>query len=236
MKKLVEVFNIKKGDVISITGAGGKTSLMMAMASELKKLGSVLVTTSTKIRRPNERQVDYIFDSVSKYKRPRENKFIVAIGEEIPGLHKFSSLNENDFERIKEDFDYILIEADGSRNLPLKYWKKTEPVIYKSTTKIINVFSAKVIGKRFSEDFTYNFQEFLENIKGKYVDENVFLDLIRSENNPYREFFGEKYFFLNQTEESIFSEIKKILDFLRENKKDIKFLYGSVFRGEYFEN
>ena len=46
---LTKVFDIKKGDIITITGAGGKTSLMFSLARELSTLGRVLVTTTTKI-------------------------------------------------------------------------------------------------------------------------------------------------------------------------------------------
>ena len=45
-------FNIKKSDVVTITGAGGKTSLMFALANELSTLGKVLVTSTTKIYVP----------------------------------------------------------------------------------------------------------------------------------------------------------------------------------------
>lgn len=32
-----ELFNLIKGDIVSITGAGGKTSLMFYLANKLKK-------------------------------------------------------------------------------------------------------------------------------------------------------------------------------------------------------
>ena len=32
-------FNIEKGDIITITGAGGKTSLMFSLAKKLSNLG-----------------------------------------------------------------------------------------------------------------------------------------------------------------------------------------------------
>ncbi|MDF2949885.1 MAG: yqeC, partial [Sedimentibacter sp.] len=49
MKTLEEIFNINTGDVVSIVGSGGKTSLLFKLAEELKNKYKVLVSTSAKI-------------------------------------------------------------------------------------------------------------------------------------------------------------------------------------------
>ena len=50
-EKLFELLKIEKG-ITAIIGAGGKTSLMLALAKELAELGKVIVSTSTKIFEP----------------------------------------------------------------------------------------------------------------------------------------------------------------------------------------
>lgn len=52
-----ELFNLIKGDIVSITGAGGKTSLMFYLANKLKKRGTVLIVTTTKIFKPENTSV-----------------------------------------------------------------------------------------------------------------------------------------------------------------------------------
>lgn len=43
-------FGLRRGDLLSLVGAGGKTTLMFRLAAEAKALGlRVLVTTSTRI-------------------------------------------------------------------------------------------------------------------------------------------------------------------------------------------
>ena len=52
MKFSSEAFNIKKGDIITVTGGGGKTTLIFKLAEELKNSGKVLITTTTKMFAP----------------------------------------------------------------------------------------------------------------------------------------------------------------------------------------
>ena len=89
--KISELLKIKKNDIISITGSGGKTTLMEKLAEELKQKGRVLVTTTTKIRRPSEESVDFIFDSFEEYKKMNNSNAIVAIGNLNSQSNKFSS-------------------------------------------------------------------------------------------------------------------------------------------------
>lgn len=233
-KNLDEILNIKKNDVISITGSGGKTSLMFYLANILKKKGSVLITTSTKIKVPEKDQVDELFLSFDDYvKKDYKNK-IVAIGQKLDGVNKLKSIGENNLKIITKDFDYIIIEADGCRNLPLKFWKEYEPVVYDFTDKLVGIFSIKVYGKKISPDFIYNFDEFRENIKSDIVDEEVFEKLIKS--GIFGDFCGEKFVFFNQADRLFEkNQAKGVISYLRE-KINLKYFYGSILKEKYYEN
>lgn len=235
-KDIIDILDIKKKDIISITGSGGKTTLMERLSQKLKKDGRVLITTSTKIKRPDEIKVDYIFDSFEEYKKPDGNNIIVAIGNIIKDKNKFGSIKEDELKKIKDDFDYILIEADGCRNLPLKMWKSYEPVIYNISNKVISVFSAKTIGKKVEKDFIYNYEEFKKQIDTDYVSEKVFLDLINSKPGPFSNFEKDKFVFINQADNEIEkSKADKIIDYLKENTVNIKYISGSILKEEYYE-
>ena len=59
-----EAFDIKPGEVVSLVGAGGKTTLMFALARELaapQKL--VITTTTTKIFYPSPSDTPYVLVS-----------------------------------------------------------------------------------------------------------------------------------------------------------------------------
>lgn len=231
-KDLLEILDIKKTDIISITGSGGKTSLMFYLAKKLKTKGSVLVTTSTKIKLPRKNEADFIYKSFDQYQKPVSNDIIV-LGEYINKKNKLKSLGFDKILQIKNDFDYILIEADGSRNLPLKYWKSYEPVIYDFTTKTIGIFPINLLGRKIDQSFIYNFKDFKENIRGDFVDEKMLEDLTKS--GIFKDFEGQKYIFLNKAEDYI-NEAKDISNYLNKKFKDLKSFYGSIYKEEFYEN
>ena len=156
-----ELFNIKKGDILSITGAGGNTSLMFYLANKLKKTGTVLIATTTKIFKPEIKE---------------NNSFIFIYPEEIGSLspqdnfiHIFCSKVENDkicdtsfydLNRLRDYFDYILIEADGSSNKSLKGWRENEPRIYTLTTKTIAIVDITALNKEKNEHNIHRFELF----------------------------------------------------------------------------
>jgi len=99
--KFCDTFGIKKGDVICIAGAGGKTSLMMHLATELKSAGlNVLITTTTRLA-TNELADQFYF--------------LVNINGE-----KAEAPDISEIEAEIDNYDVILIEADGSAGKPLK--------------------------------------------------------------------------------------------------------------------
>lgn len=228
-ESLKDLFGIKRGDVVTITGSGGKTSLMFALADLLKKEGRVLITTSTKIGLPQKGQADYICSSLSQYKKIRKEKFSLVLGEYLKEKDKLSSIGEGELEKIRGDFDFILIEGDGSRNLPLKYRKDYEPVIFPQTTKTIAVFPIKVLGKSPSRDLIYNYEAYKREIGKGIIDEEAFLKLIKSTPGPFKDFPGEKFVYINQADTDLErNKAEKLIDFLRENTRDIEYAYGSL--------
>ena len=233
MHKIEEIFDIKKGDIISITGAGGKTSLMVSLALALSKKGRVLWTTSTKIAMP-EKGFDRIFTSFGDYFDDK-SAMSLCLGEKVPGVDKLSSIGYENLKKIKDDFDYVLIEADGCRNLPLKFWYPHEPVIYDFSTKVIAILPVKIIGRNVSPDFIYNYEGFSKNIGTGIIDTEKINKIIAYDNGFYKDFDKEKYFFFNQVESE--KDFKFIEGFKEAfNFSDIKLIYGSVKEGKFYEN
>ena len=76
MTTLRQAFMLNNGGVVSIVGAGGKTSLMYKLAHEFADAGdSVLTTTTTKIFRPEPDQCACLFlsDSVEAVLKQSES-------------------------------------------------------------------------------------------------------------------------------------------------------------------
>jgi probable selenium-dependent hydroxylase accessory protein YqeC len=130
----------------SIIGGGGKTTLMLALGEELASRGhSVLITTTTHLAWPAPRKYGFLSPtSVEQLNRLSEPGKVIIAG--YPAQNgRMTGLKENFLNQA--EYDYILIEADGSARLPLKVHKETEPVIPSCTQLVIQVAGLSAIGK-----------------------------------------------------------------------------------------
>lgn len=162
-----ELLNMKKGVITAFTGGGGKSSFIFKLADELKEMGKVCITTSAKMSIPDRGQYErFIVEnhqicSVETPNRKNSNTgcFKKIFYGEKRGVDFYSlsidykknkilgSLDEIDFEHLKKEYDYILVEADGSRGKSMKYWKNDEPCIPAKADRVVGVFNIKILGK-----------------------------------------------------------------------------------------
>ncbi|MDX8335536.1 MULTISPECIES: selenium cofactor biosynthesis protein YqeC [Cetobacterium] len=229
-----ELFNIKKGDIISITGAGGKTSLMFYLANKLKEKGSVLVATTTKIFKPETIENNsfiFIYPEEIESLSPQDN-FIHVFCPKIEN-NKICSADFSDLNRLKAFFDFILIEADGSANKPLKGWKDNEPNIYPKTTKTIAVVDITALNKEKNPNTIHRFDLFQKQYPNlnKTIEKNDYIGYINS-NTFFKGSFQEKILFFNKIEsldsfENFFNIVNNI-DF------NSKIYFGSILEKEIF--
>lgn len=228
-----DLFNIKKRDYISVTGAGGKTSLIVALAQNLKKFGKVLITTSTKMI-VKENQVDYLYKNYEDYRRPTK-PCVVGVFGKVVKENKLDGLTECQLENVKNDFDYILIEADGARRLPFKIWKDHEPVIYPISNKTIGVLSIKVLDKKVDKDLIYNIEDIDKYNDPRTIDKDLILNIL-SDKNTYFKNSKEKILYINQVESKEEEKMaRNLIEYLKENlEQDIKYIYGSVKEDSYY--
>ena len=145
-KTLSLALGIVKGDMVCMTGAGGKTSAMYQIGMEWQK-ERVLLTTSTKILYPESRDYDYIFaEKDLPIKKIKNGRNLIYGKRNADG--KCTALEDKIIEEIKPNFDLTIIEADGSRGLPLKGYHTDEPCIPEKTNVVVGVATANVIGKK----------------------------------------------------------------------------------------
>ncbi|MGF6907203.1 selenium cofactor biosynthesis protein YqeC [Fusobacterium sp. PH5-44] len=234
-----QVFNIKKRDIITVTGAGGKTSLIFKLAEELKKIGKVLITTTTKMKIPNESQ--YQICKINKGNKiyVGKNYNIDILCEEI-FEDKIIGVNYNIIDEVKDNYDFILIEGDGAQGKFLKFWNENEPLIYEKTTKVIGVLNANIVGNNISEEKIHRFdtvkKEFKDYINFNLSNEDksyMFLKVYFEKNEFFKNYDGEKYIYCNGIDK-IYDEyiLKRFLFSLSIykilKKENIIYLLGSV--------
>ena len=131
----------------AIVGAGGKTSLIRKMANEYREQGrKVFVTTSTHMFVEKDTLVTEDVDAILQ---ELESKGYVMAGSACG--EKIKALPLEVYEDVCKHADEVLVEADGSKHLPLKFPNDTEPVIYDNVEEIIVVCGLHGLGKKAKE-------------------------------------------------------------------------------------
>ena len=150
---LVSGFSSQK-PFVCLTGGGGKTTLMIGLASYLKKQGKkVLITTTTKIMSPHllDYGADFVFsdDEVVTFFPEEPICVLYALSDGITSRWTSPPLEHLDV--LRDRFDVIICEADGSKRLPLKVHTDRDPVIPEFATDTVAVTGLWGIGAKASE-------------------------------------------------------------------------------------
>ena len=159
--KLWDALDIKFGDVISLVGGGGKTTLMFTLARELAAAkGTVVTTTTTKIMEPlpsetsclilEEDETCMVTAFLSKRNKCRH---ITLAKRKLPS-GKLDGISPELVVRLAgmPEIASIIVEADGAARKPLKAPNATEPVIPENTSLVIPVVGVEAVGCRLTED------------------------------------------------------------------------------------
>ena len=133
--------------IIAVVGSGGKTTLIHHLAEQYRSEGkTVLVTTTT-----------HMFIEDHTLLTDDADEIIRALSETgyaMAGIRegiKIRGLSDNTFRKAAAFADVVLVEADGSRGLPLKFPGEAEPVIPAQTDEIRVVCGLNAIGQRARE-------------------------------------------------------------------------------------
>jgi len=181
MTQLREALGVGRGDVVSLVGAGGKTTTAMRLMVELAEAKQpVVFTTTTKILEPvlagDERlvlseQPETILKIVPELLARHLKVFLAVrrLEETDPALHKDPDypfpVRANKLQGVAPEMVdrlaatlpelVILNEADGAKHRSLKAPAAHEPVVPASTTLLVPMASLHVLGKPLSEEYVF---------------------------------------------------------------------------------
>lgn len=138
---LSRLLSVRPG-VTALTGGGGKTAAMYRLARELRREGTVICTTTTRILPPDHLPVaDGGAELAAALARlgcvcagaPAEEGKLGAPGLPVAVLAALA--------------DYVLVEADGSRGLPVKAHLAHEPAVPPETGLTVVLAGASGFGR-----------------------------------------------------------------------------------------
>lgn len=188
--KIIEALRIERGEIVAIVGAGGKTSLMFALAKVADK--PVCLTTTTKLMREEGQGIaehtlftDFATDPGKSFRQAEISLVTNSLTESTQKWQGLSLLQVDELISFcKQEKVTCLIEADGARHLPLKAPEEWEPVIPELVDKVIVVVGLNAIGKPLCAETVFREDIFSELI-GLPLGEPIWLEhIIRMINHP----------------------------------------------------
>nr|WP_325297063.1 selenium cofactor biosynthesis protein YqeC [uncultured Dysosmobacter sp.] len=140
--KLAVLLDIRPG-ITAVIGGGGKTTLLRTLGEELSETHSVLLCTTTKIFPFSGLPCAY---TAAELEALRQNRRLLCAGSPVPGTEKLTA-PDVPMARLAAWFDYVLVEADGSAQRPMKAHAPHEPVIPAGACQTICVVGASGFGR-----------------------------------------------------------------------------------------
>lgn len=144
--RIAQMLQIRTG-VTAIIGGGGKTTLLLALAKELSQAHRVIVCTTTRIYQPTAFPV--VTEGEAEIAAAlREHSAVCAAQFAEHGKLQAPAVP---FETLCLLADYVLVEADGAKGLPLKAHAPHEPVIPAEANQTVCVVGASGFGRPIAE-------------------------------------------------------------------------------------
>lgn len=145
--QIAPLLHIGRG-VTALIGGGGKTTLLYTLPEELRRKGSVILCTSTRIMRPPQYEV------LEAAEETELSAALAAYGAVCVGTAAENgklAAPQLPFETLAQLADYVLVEADGAKRLPLKAHAPHEPVIPSNAQRVVMVVGADGFGRPIRE-------------------------------------------------------------------------------------
>ena len=141
--ELARMLEVRPG-VTAIIGSGGKTSLLLRLAAELGASARVIVCTTTHILPPEG--MPLLLGAEAAH-TPEVLGVRGAVCVATEAAHGKLSAPAVPISQLMQWADYVLVEADGSKQLPVKAHEPHEPVIPPEANQTIAVFGLLGLGR-----------------------------------------------------------------------------------------
>ncbi len=164
MPVLSDLLDLPPRPLISMVGAGGKTTTMYTLASELAQHGNrVITTTTTNIYFPKQGETDTLIVAtetsmlVKMVNAAWKQHHRVTVAGRAIGAGKIAGLQpDQPYELLmKSGADVVIVEADGARHKMIKAPAEHEPVVPPETNVALLMMSAEAINQPLSGEIAH---------------------------------------------------------------------------------
>ncbi len=149
--------------IVSFTGAGGKTTALFQLAREMAGHSSVIVTTTTHLGAWQIPLADHHIITGNPDNIKVSNTGITLVTGEIEN-DRTKPVSRNALDWLREETEtrggHLLIEADGSRQKPLKAPAAHEPPIPEFTDLVVHVAGLGALGKPLTDEHVHRAEIF----------------------------------------------------------------------------
>lgn len=162
--KLAAALHLSPREVVAFVGAGGKTTALHMLADELAAAdGVVVVTTTTAMFRHQMTAVGPLLlesdgdDMTDRLRRTLAAGRPVAVAHGDGARGKVIGISPAAADRLWAEglADCLIVEADGSRGLPLKAFGAHEPQVPATATTIVAVAGMDALGSPLDDDHVH---------------------------------------------------------------------------------
>lgn len=228
--------DLNRRQIITVTGSGGKTTLVEDMADWLVGNGkTVLIATSTKIVYPARKNSVTILNPQILKKMDFKKSEIIYAGKEITSDYKIAGFDSEIISEIfvNKNIDFILVEGDGSKKKPVKGYADFEPVIPKETEILISVLGMNSLGLEVNDENIHRVEKFMESTglsKGDKVKCKNLFKLFTHSNGYFKIKSKKNFIMLNRVNE----DNLKCAEYIRDRVvNELDFVEKTLFKEEW---
>jgi molybdenum cofactor cytidylyltransferase len=157
--RLSKALEVRRGEVVSLVGAGGKTTAMFRLAGELTSKGWKVVTTTTTMIWRHQASQHTILEpegaillekaraALKKHRHVTLVSGLTEVEDKLVGVDP----SLVDALAALPDVDAVIVEADGAKGRSLKAPAAHEPVIPSSTTILLPMAAIDALGQPLDE-------------------------------------------------------------------------------------
>lgn len=188
---LSAALGLRAGDVVSVVGAGGKTTTLYRLCAELVRRGLTAVsTTTTAIQRPAPRQSPLLLveeqtpDLDGAVREGLRTHGHVTVVRRARRADKCEGVSGAIVERVARVADVVVVEADGARHAAIKAPASHEPAVPPGTSVFLSVAGLHALGRPLAD--VCHRAEIAAGLAGQGPDDPVTPDTVaRLLGSPY---------------------------------------------------